>query len=140
MGRFVVPVPNKLTNSAEIHALIIEDNAEHSMLLARLLRSSSHPQFAVSESGSLADGLAKLMSDRPEIILLDLSLPDSQGLSTFDQVNLAAGDVPIVVLSGIADVSVAIQALQKGAQDYLVKGHVDNHLLLRSVQYAVERK
>ena len=129
-----------MTISSEIHALIIEDNAEHSMLLRRLLSGSPHPRFVVSIAASLQDGLSKLAAGRIRIVLLDLSLPDSQGIATFEKVQCAAGDIPILVLSGIADVSVAIQALQLGAQDYLVKGHVDNHLLLRSIQYALERK
>jgi DNA-binding response OmpR family regulator len=133
-------VTDPAASSTEIRALIIEDNAEHSMLLARLLAGSTHPRFVVTTAASLADGLAEFEQTQPAIILLDLSLPDSQGLRTFDSVAAAAGKVPIVVLSGIIDVSVAIQALQRGAQDYLVKGHVDNHLLLRSIQYALERK
>jgi signal transduction histidine kinase len=67
-------------------------------------------------------------------------LPDSDGLETFIRVVEAAPDVPIVVLSGINDVGLAIETVQLGAQDYLVKGHVDNHLLVRSMQYAIERK
>ncbi len=110
------------------------------MLLRRLLTASQLPRFLVTEAASLSDGLARLSEGKARIVLLDLSLPDSQGLATFEKVYRAAGELPIVVLSGIADVSVAIQALQMGAQDYLVKGHVDNHLLLRSIQYALERK
>lgn len=110
------------------------------MILRRLLSSSPQPRFIVSEAGTLGDGLSMLADGGPRIVLLDLSLPDSQGLATFERVYRAAGDIPILVLSGIADVSIAIQALQMGAQDYLVKGHVDNHLLLRSIQYALERK
>jgi signal transduction histidine kinase len=74
------------------------------------------------------------------LILLDLTLPDSDGLETFIRVVEAAPDLPIVVMSGINDVGLAIETVQLGAQDYLVKGHVDNHLLVRSMQYAIERK
>jgi CheY-like chemotaxis protein len=120
--------------------LIVEDNAEHSMLLARLLADSPAPRFHVTETANLAAALAKLKAETFDVVLLDLSLPDSQEISTFEKASAAAPDVAIVVLSGISDVTVAMQTLQRGAQDYLVKGHVDNHLLLRSIQYAVERK
>jgi DNA-binding response OmpR family regulator len=118
---------------------MIEDNAEHAQLLEQLLSASAQPRFWVQRAGSVADGLKRLRASKFDVMLLDLSLPDSQGLSTFDAVFAAAGSTPIVILSGVSDVSVAIQALQRGAQDYLVKGHVDNQLLLRSIQYAVER-
>jgi DNA-binding response OmpR family regulator len=124
----------------DIHALLIEDNAEHALLLGKLLATSANPRFRLTVAGTLAEGLEKIPRDKFDIILLDLTLPDCQGLPTFQKVSAAAGNLPIVVLSGIGDVALAIETVQKGAQDYLVKGHVDNHLLLRSVQYAVERK
>jgi CheY-like chemotaxis protein len=119
---------------------MIEDNADHAQLLEQLLSVSAQPRFLIQVAGSVADGLRRLRTSMFDVVLLDLSLPDSQGLATFDTIHAAAGEVPIVILSGVSDVSVAIQALQRGAQDYLVKGHVDNQLLLRSIQYAVERR
>ncbi len=80
------------------------------------------------------------MRQPPELILLDLSLPDSDGLETFIRIIEQARDIPIVVLSGINDVALAVETVQLGAQDYLVKGHVDNDLLVRSLRYALERK
>ena len=73
------------------------------------------------------------------MILLDLALPDSQGLETFFAMHAHAGDVPIVVLSGYDDEATAIKAVQAGAQDYLVKGQVNDNLLVRSIRYAIER-
>ena len=125
---------------AEVHVLIIEDNEEHAQLLEKLLASSEYPRFRVSIVHTLAAGLESLQSGSIEMVLLDLTLPDSQGTPTFCTVSEVAPKLPIVILSGISDVTVAIEVVQLGAQDYLVKGHVDNHLLLRSIQYSIERK
>ncbi len=127
-------------SSAEIHVLIIEDNEEHAQLLERLLASSEYPRFRTSFVHTVADGLEKLSAGGIEMVLLDLSLPDSQGAPTFRKVSELVPNLPVVILSGISDVTLAIEMVQQGAQDYLVKGHVDNHLLLRSIQYAIERK
>ena len=123
-----------------IKVLLVEDNQEHSELLERLLGFSDYPAFTVATAMSLAAGLEKIRAGEEDIVLLDLSLPDSDGVETFRRMNAAAPSVPIVILSGISDVTLAIEMVQEGAQDYLVKGHVDTHLLLRSIQYAIERK
>ena len=130
-----MPITNR-----PIHVLLVEDNREHSELLERLLGFSEYPTFTVAAATSLAEGIAKLGAAAQDIVLLDLTLPDSQGVETFRRMNAAAPNVPIVALSGISDVTLAIEMVQEGAQDYLVKGHVDTHLLLRSIQYAIERK
>ncbi len=123
-----------------IRVLLIEDKREHMELLERLLAFSEFPKFSVTGATSLAGGIEKLSAGGNDIVLLDVSLPDSEGLDTFRRMNAAAPEVPIVILSGISDVTLAIEMVQEGAQDYLVKGHVDTHLLLRSIQYAIERK
>ena len=125
---------------AQVHVLIIEDNEEHAELLEKLLASSEYPRFRVSIVHTLAAGLESLQSGSVEMVLLDLTLPDSQGTPTFCTVSEVAPKLPLVILSGISDVTVAIEVVQLGAQDYLVTGHVDNHLLLRSIQYSIERK
>lgn len=125
---------------AEISVLLIEDNPDHAALLIRLLGSSESPRFHTAHVPTLAEGLEKLRAGGIDLVMLDITLPDSQGVNTFRRVSATAPDVPVVVLSGILDVSLAIEVVHQGAQDYLVKGHVDNHLLLRSTQYAIERK
>ena len=130
-----MPITNR-----PIKVLLVEDNTEHAELLERLLGFSEYPTFAVATAASLAAGFEKLRGWEPDIVLLDLSLPDSDGVETFRRMNAGAPAVPIVILSGISDVTLAIEMVQEGAQDYLVKGHVDTHLLLRSIQYAIERK
>jgi DNA-binding response OmpR family regulator len=123
-----------------IRVLLIEDNSEHAELLERLLGFSDYPKFTVTTGKTLAAGVKKLGAGTQDIVLLDLTLPDSDGVETFRKVNEGAPTLPIVILSGISDVTSAIEMVQEGAQDYLVKGHVDTHLLLRSIQYAIERK
>ncbi len=130
-----MPISNR-----PIQVLLVEDNQEHSELLGRLLGSSEHPKFSVAAATSLGDGIRMLGEKARDIVLLDLGLPDSIGADTFRRVNEAVPAVPIVILSGVSDVTAAIELVQQGAQDYLVKGHVDMQLLLRSIQYAIERK
>ena len=130
-----MPITNR-----PIKVLLIEDNKEHAELLGRLLGFAEYPKFTVTTAASLAAGIAAISRIEPDILLLDLSLPDSDGAATFRRANAAAPALPIVILSGVSDVTLAIEMVQAGAQDYLVKGHVDMHLLLRSIQYAIERK
>lgn len=128
-------MPNEVVN-----VLLIEDNEEHVQFLRKLLATSELTTFELHTASDIARGLERLKDTGIDLILLDLTLPDSDGLETFIRVIEAAPDLPLVVLSGINDVALAIETVQLGAQDYLVKGHVDNHLLVRSLQYAVERK
>src|SRR4029434_6665727 len=124
-----------------VNVLLVEDNPEHAYLFQQMLTSAEAiASFRVSSAESLSSTLERLRRGGIDLILLDLSLPDSDGIETFIRVVEAAPDIPIVVMSGLSDVAVAIETVQLGAQDYLVKGHFDNHLVLRSMQYAVERK
>lgn len=120
--------------------LLVEDNPEHVELLRQLLATPELSHFHLETVGSLADALDWLRTGSIELILLDLTLPDSDGLETFIRVFEAAPQTALVVLSGINDVGLALETVQLGAQDYLVKGRVDNHLLLRAMHYAIERK
>jgi FixJ family two-component response regulator len=79
-------------------------------------------------------------SERVEVVLLDLGLPDSQGLETLRKVYAQVSEMPIVVLTGLNDEMVGVQAINEGAQDYLIKGQVDTQLLRRTIRYAIERK
>jgi len=88
----------------------------------------------------LSTGLERLAEGGIGLVLLDLSLPDSQGPDTFSKTYAQAPHVPIIVLTGLDDEGVAVHAVGKGAQDYLVKGQVDSNLLLRAMRYAIGRK
>jgi signal transduction histidine kinase len=120
--------------------LLVEDNPGDARLLREYLREANllSPEFV--HVSRLTDARAHLERHTPDLILLDLSLPDAHGLSTVTQMLEASGDVPIIVLTGLDDENVALQAVQLGAQDYLIKGQVEPGLLGRSIRYAIERK
>jgi signal transduction histidine kinase len=123
-------------------ALLIEDNPGDARLIREMLRDAdaAHGRVELSHADRLASGLEHLANRETDVVLLDLSLPDSRGLETFVRVHAAAPDVPVVVLSGLDDEAVAVRAVHDGAQDYLVKGQVDGGVLLRSMRYAIERQ
>jgi PAS domain S-box-containing protein len=124
---------------AAIRVLLIEDDPGYGRLVREMLGAAGGAAFQVEFARQLADGCALLSRTKVDVILLDLGLPDSTGLETFDRVRAEAPGVPIVVLSHVDDEAVAIQAARHGAQDYLVKGYMDAHALGRAVRYAVER-
>jgi signal transduction histidine kinase len=125
--------------SEALHVLLVEDNEEHVQLLSQLLLTAQE-EFNLITVSRLSEALDSIGRHKFDLVLLDLTLPDSEGLETFIRMSEISRELPIVVLSGIADVDLAIETVQLGAQDYLVKGHVDNHLLIRSLHYAIERK
>jgi signal transduction histidine kinase/HPt (histidine-containing phosphotransfer) domain-containing protein len=123
-----------------INILVIEDNPGDTDLLREALAGVREASFLLDSAGRLGAGLDRLAGGGIDLVLLDLSLPDSSGLDTFLRVQARIPALPIVVLSGLDDEDLAIQAVHAGAQDYLVKGRVDSHLLGRSLRYAIERK
>ena len=128
--------------ATRIRALLIEDNPGDARLIREMLRDAGGAanSIVVSVADRLSSGLQELHEHGADLVLLDLSLPDSTGLATFDALHAANPTTPVVVLSGLADESVAITAVHHGAQDYLVKGQVDGAALLRSMRYAIERQ
>jgi sigma-B regulation protein RsbU (phosphoserine phosphatase) len=125
-----------------IRVLLVEDNPGDALLLRELINEVQSPDTTIewTESDRLADALLVLAdADLFDVVLLDLSLPDSQGLATFEQVHLQVPLAPVVMLTGLNDETMAAAAMERGAQDYLVKGQVDGHALLRSMRYAIER-
>jgi two-component system cell cycle response regulator len=123
-----------------INVLLIEDNDVDSQLTQDLLTEWSIEEFKITRTKTLAEGLTLLSRVRFDAVLLDLSLPDGFGLATVRQVHATSPTIPVVVLSGVSDQSLALQAVQQGAQDYLVKGQGHPELLARAVRYAIERK
>jgi len=120
--------------------LLVEDNHGDARLIQEKLKRAGAKEFEISYVGRLDEALIKLEAEAFDIVLLDLGLPDSQGLNTFTKVQEQVPDVPIVMLSGLADESLALKTVQLGAQDYLMKGKVDGDLLVRAIRYAIERK
>ena len=127
-------------NRKPIEILLIEDNPGDARLIGEMLVETRSALFELKWADRLSSGLEYLEAGGFDVVLLDLSLPDSFGLNTLAKVHAQAPQVPIVVLSGLDDEEMAIKAVRKGAQDYLVKGHVDGNLLERAVHYAIERK
>ena len=123
-----------------INVLLVEDNSGDVRLIREMLADKEAALFAVTCAGRLSTGLEHLSEETPDVVLLDLSLPDSKRLDTFVRMQRHAPQVPVVVLTGLDDEEMGIQAVWEGAQDYLVKGEVDGHLLVRSVRYAIARK
>jgi signal transduction histidine kinase len=125
---------------AALRILLVEDNPGDARLLQELLREAPTLEAAVERVDRLDAARARLAAEQPDLMLLDLSLPDGHGIETVKGALTAAPDVPIVVLTGLDDEDVALSAVHAGAQDYLVKGKVDPALLSRSIRYAIERK
>lgn len=122
-----------------IKLLLVEDNADDALLIKRKLDNSVRARFRIHVTTTLANGLSFISSQPPDLILADLGLPDSRGLQTVYSIMADAPHIPLVVLSGFDDEATAIKAVQAGAQDYLVKGQIDNPQLERSLYYSIER-
>ncbi|MFD1641882.1 ATP-binding response regulator [Halohasta litorea] len=136
-----------LTADDGVRLLLIEDNPGDAKLFEHHLttsRSESFPPATVSHVRSLDEGIEALETDDYDLVLLDLGLPGSSGLETLDRYNEAieSGDhrpVPVIVLTGLKDDAAAVEAIERGAQDYLVKDNVDENVLHRTIRYGLER-
>jgi signal transduction histidine kinase len=129
-----------VTSARPLDILLVEDNPGDARLIREILREADAPDFRLHHVGTLAEATAHLAATEADVVLLDLSLPDAHGLGTIRGLQEAGGRAPIIVLTGLDDETVALQALQEGAQDYLVKGRVEPDLLVRAMRYARERK
>jgi two-component system cell cycle response regulator len=122
-----------------IKVLLIEDNSGDARLIQEALFESKYIQFELKWVDQLDAGIECITKDIYDVILLDLSLPDSHGMNTIINIREHTQTIPIVVLTGLDDEQVAIHAVQHGAQDYLIKGQVNSGLITRSLRYAIER-
>lgn len=129
-----------MTARAKLRLLIVEDDVVDRKLLERLLVQSSLGPHEVKCADCLSVALEMLREYAFDLVLLDLGLPDSQGAESVITLQVHAPHVPIIVLSGLDDERTATSVVQKGVQDYLIKGQVDSTLLVRSIRYALERK
>jgi PAS domain S-box-containing protein len=127
-------------SGSSIRVLLIEDDPEYAYLLQEMLKTARSASFDVTHANHLSDGVNHLAEGSFDIILLDLSLPDSWGFETFATIYAHASHIPIIPLSGLDDERLAMRAVREGAQDYLVKGETDAKLLTRALCYAIERK
>ncbi|MEI6715471.1 MAG: PAS domain-containing protein [Verrucomicrobiota bacterium] len=122
------------------HILLVEQSAEDARELEKLVTILPKSPFRIAKStGRLDESLQYIQQQRPDLVLLALTLPDSEGAATFTTFHTHAPDLPVIVLSESNDEELALQTVKHGAQDYLVKGQFDAHLLIRSMRYAIER-
>jgi two-component system, cell cycle response regulator len=122
------------------HVLLVDDKLADALLTADILGQGSLGRFTVSRAATFAEAKQRLNSARYDAVLLDLILPDVEGLEAVKAVLAISPDVPLVVLSGLDDERLALEAVLNGAQDYLIKGQGDAALLRRAIRHAIERK
>jgi len=129
-----------MENLRAIALLLVEDNPGDARLAREMLAEEPMYRFAVTQVGTVAEAIAQLDAGPFDIALLDLSLPDTGGLEGLARLRTHRPSLPIVILTGQHDDRVALEALQEGAQDYLVKGIEQGNYIARAVRYAIERK
>ena len=122
-----------------IKILYVEDDMDHAVLIRELLEEIKNVHYKLTHVQRFDEALLEIDNEDYDIVLLDLSLPDEQGVNTVARVCEQAPDIPVVVISGTDDETMAIKALQKGADEYLVKGKVKSHSLSRILRYAIMR-
>ena len=123
-----------------VRILLVEDNPTDADLLQETLHNTSGAHFHFTWVERLCEAEVSLSRDVFDVMLLDLSLPDSSGLQTFHRARLAAPLLPIVILTGADDESIGLDAIRHDVQDFLVKGQSDGRQILRALRYAIERK
>lgn len=124
----------------EIGILLVEDNPADVRFTREMLGECAKPSFKITSAELLKDALGILSKTRPDIVLLDVNLPDSKGLDGLREISDQHPLVPVIVLTGLDDEKFGIEAIQNRAMDYLVKGKIDADLLVRAIRYAIERK
>lgn len=123
-----------------IALLLVEDNPSDVQLLRTLLTKAADGKFALTVVARVDAALQAIATHRFDVVILDLSLPDAEGMTAFERVQRAAPELPVLILSGFSDEQAALKLLQSGIQDYLVKGQADGPAIWRALRYAIERK
>jgi len=129
---------HKMNNSLSI--LTVEDNPSDLFLVERMLRSSLLDVGKLFSTDRVGRACDILQSEEINLVLLDLTLPDSFGINSYLHLKSAVQKIPVIILTGLSDTSLAVEAIKEGAQDYLVKGEFNEKLLTKSIQYSLERK
>lgn len=123
-----------------MRVLLVEDNPADARWFQEELRDSDPVWCSLSQINTLSGAVEMVRAGGIDAVLLDLTLPDAQGIETVSRMRTAAPGIPVVVLTGLNDEQAALQAVKEGAQDYLIKDHANGPLLARAVRYAIERK
>jgi signal transduction histidine kinase len=126
-------------NKKPLQVLLVEDNAGDARLIREMFRTESAGSFELTHLLRLSEAVIHLAEGGVDIVLLDMGLPDGHGLDTVRRAHAAAPGVPLIVLTGMDDEVLAAQAMKEGAQDYLIKGQIENRALPRVLRYAIER-
>jgi signal transduction histidine kinase len=127
-------------NQEVIEVLLIEDSLPEAKLLAQIFKGSAIGNFKLTHVQRLSKAIEILQTNKFDVALLDLTLPDSVGLESLDTLISCSPELPVVVLTNTSDDQLSVEAVHRGAQDYLVKRQVNLDLLVRAVRYAIERK
>jgi PAS domain S-box-containing protein len=120
--------------------LLVEDNISDARLFREMLREAGSDRYVLETAGRLSDAIILIRKAPFDIVFLDLGLPDSQGMETLTTYLESAAEIPVIVLTGLADDAMSVQAIESGAQDFFVKGRIDGPTLVRAVRYAIGRK
>jgi two-component system sensor histidine kinase UhpB len=129
-----------ITSTHPLNILVVEDSHKDYFLFTEYLRLTGLPVHELNHAEKLQDALDRIKDNTPDLIFLDLTLPDSEGIQSFVRINSQAPHISIIVLSGLADTEIALNTIALGAQDYLVKGDYDEKVLAKAIQYSIERK
>jgi len=129
-----------MNSKKNISVLLVEDNPGDIRLMKEYLKESAATSIKLNVAETLAAAVKYLSANSADAILLDLSLPDSQGLKTFHEINTRVQNIPIIILTDLEDKEFAFEVLQYGAQDYLSKNQINPELVARTIRYSVERK
>lgn len=131
---------NPFFKSNPLNILIVEDNPGDFLLLKESIAMSSIVANEIQLADTLESAIEQLKQSKPDIVFLDLFLPDSSGLGSFRQLKEYMPHSAVIILSGLSDTSIALEAISQGAQDFLGKGEFDEKLLEKTVMYSLERK
>jgi two-component sensor histidine kinase/DNA-binding response OmpR family regulator len=123
-----------------IKTLLVEDSPADARIVQELVRQTAGRQIVLRYADRVSTALESINAEHPDALLLDLSLPDSKGLATFRRIHAKAAAVPIIVLTGLDDLDVAVESIAEGASDYLLKSDLSGGLLVRVLRYSLERK
>lgn len=129
-----------MTDEKRIKVLLIEDDTDDAFLLREMINDDQSVVIVVEQAPNLTMGIERLRAGGIDLVISDLGLPESQGLDTLKLLLPAAGELPVLVLTGLADQKTGAAAVHAGAQDYLFKGQINGSLLVRAILYAIERK
>jgi signal transduction histidine kinase len=126
--------------SQRIEVLLVEDNPGDARLIQEYLKEQVRDEFRITRVARLSEALAGIERAKFQVILLDLHLPDSHGIETLQKLSAAARSIPVIVMTGLDDRELALEAVHQGAQDYLVKGQVDSEAIARAILHAIDRQ